>query len=151
MDLIVLKKEVINTCKTILEQRILAATQAMNTAQESANSEDKSSAGDKYETSRAMGHLDRDMNAKQMFIAKIELAELLKITDAHCEFVTKGALVKCKDFYFFVAVGIGMIKVNGLSIGVVSPESPIAKTNWHKKQGDQIIVSGQSKPILSIA
>jgi hypothetical protein len=38
----------------------------MESAQQSANSEEKSSAGDKYETSRAMGHLEKDMHARQL-------------------------------------------------------------------------------------
>ncbi len=49
---------------SIVQNRINSAATAMANAQESANSNDKSSAGDKYETSRAMGQLDRDMNAK---------------------------------------------------------------------------------------
>ncbi|TAE87447.1 MAG: hypothetical protein EAY81_04060 [Bacteroidetes bacterium] len=151
MDLILLKQQIITACKTLLEQRIEHATTAMNSAQESANSEDKSSAGDKYETSRAMGQLDRDMNAKQLAIAKEELNELLKINpDTPCQYVSKGALVQSNQLYFFVATGIGVIKVADLSIGVVSPESPIAKNAWHKKVGDQITVAGKPHTILAI-
>ena len=72
-----LKKLLIAHCTALLVQRITVSETAMKNAQESANSEDKSSAGDKYETSRAMGHLDRDMNAKQLLVAK---------QDSLCEF-----------------------------------------------------------------
>jgi hypothetical protein len=151
MDLILLKQQIITACKTLLEQRIEHATAAMNSAQESANSEDKSSAGDKYETSRAMGQLDRDMNAKQLVIAREELNDLLKINpETPCLYVSKGALVQTSQLYFFVATGIGMIKVADLNIGVVSPESPIAKNAWHKKVGDQITVAGKPQTILAI-
>jgi hypothetical protein len=39
----------------VLTQRINTAQAAMDRAQEAANSEEKSSSGDKYETGRAMG------------------------------------------------------------------------------------------------
>ena len=45
----------------MIKQRIAAATLAIENAQSAANAEEKSSAGDKYETSRAMSHLEKDM------------------------------------------------------------------------------------------
>ena len=48
-----------NFALDLIGQRMTTAKEAMQQAQESANSEEKSSAGDKYETGRAMGHLQR--------------------------------------------------------------------------------------------
>ena len=75
-DKLALKKEILFRCISLVEKRIEAAIHAMHQAQEAANSEGKSSAGDKYETSRAMGQLDRDMNAKQVAEAQRDLAFL---------------------------------------------------------------------------
>ena len=52
-----LKKE----CGFLLKNRSINSNSAMQDSQESANNQEKSSAGDKYETSRAMGQIDRDM------------------------------------------------------------------------------------------
>ena len=60
-------------------QRIGTARHAMENAQAAANEEDKSSVGDKYETSRAMGQIDSEMNARQLEEARRELALLQKI------------------------------------------------------------------------
>jgi hypothetical protein len=49
-------------CKNEIERRVANFEYAMMDAQASANSEDKSSAGDKYETGRAMSQIARDMN-----------------------------------------------------------------------------------------
>ena len=76
-----LKQRLLQHCKSILEKRITAARSAMEQAQEAANSEGKSSAGDKYETSRAMGQLDRDMNARQMEEAHRDQAFLNSIPE----------------------------------------------------------------------
>ena len=59
-----MKATILIYVKNYLDQRMQTSLDAMNAAQESANGESKSSAGDKYETSRAMGHLDRDMHAR---------------------------------------------------------------------------------------
>ena len=73
------KKELHQYCVEIIQQRINAAVQAMQNAQEAANSEEKSSAGDKYETGRAMNHLEKDMHARQLAANKNELAALLAV------------------------------------------------------------------------
>jgi hypothetical protein len=55
------KQAIKAACIALLEKRLAISQLAMDQAQESANSDDKSSAGDKYETGRAMGQRDRDM------------------------------------------------------------------------------------------
>lgn len=70
----------------LIGQRIATANEAMTRAQEAANSEEKSSAGDKYETGRAMGHLQKDMHARAMAQSVKELAALNAIPSSR--FVT---------------------------------------------------------------
>src|ERR1700756_1123450 len=60
----------------LIGQRVRTSTEAMDAAQQAANNEEKSSAGDKYETSRAMGHLQKDMHARQLAESVKELAAL---------------------------------------------------------------------------
>src|ERR1700761_8776247 len=60
----------------LIGQRIATANESMTQAQEAANNEEKSSAGDKYETGRAMGHLQKDMHARQLAEALKEKAAL---------------------------------------------------------------------------
>jgi hypothetical protein len=59
------KATVIAHMKSLLDERMQVAWTAMEAAQESANDQGKSSMGDKYETSRSMGQLDRNMHARQ--------------------------------------------------------------------------------------
>ena len=53
-----IKQTLYNFCVTYINQRMATAQQAIHTAQASANEETKSSAGDKYETGRAMMQLE---------------------------------------------------------------------------------------------
>ncbi len=93
-------------CINIIEQRIATAKSAINDAQEAANSEEKSSAGDKYETARAMGQLARDMNAKQLVQAQKELAELNRIDLQESKIIKLGSLIQTETSIYFIAVGL---------------------------------------------
>ena len=57
-------------CQTFIEQRMAAAAQAMQAAQESANSDTKSSAGDKYETGREMALKGKRVGEEAVFNGK---------------------------------------------------------------------------------
>jgi transcription elongation GreA/GreB family factor len=144
------KEILLKTCKALLLERIAHAEKAMKAAQESSNSEDKSSAGDKYETARAMGQLDRNMNAKQLAQAQHELNELLKIEIQPMQTAKTGALVVCKTDIYFIAVGLGPITIDGERIIVLSPKSPLATELWGKKKGDTISFNQRNLSITNV-
>ncbi|MBK7849858.1 MAG: 3-oxoacyl-ACP synthase [Bacteroidetes bacterium] len=128
----------------ILQQRIDAAKQAMLNAQDAANSEDKSSAGDKYETARAMGQLDREMNAKQFEEAKRELAALQQLYVLESSpVVIPGSFVKTNKGDFFISSGLGIHTVEGKKIGFLSVKSPLAIPLLGKAVGDTFQFQGQ--------
>src|SRR5689334_17350234 len=92
----------------VIEQRMAAAQQLMEEAQQSANQEGKSSAGDKYETARAMGHLQKDMYARQFTEQAKERAALQAVNvDTLFESVTTGAYIQSEKATFFIAAGLG--------------------------------------------
>ena len=129
----------------ILQQRIDAAKQAMLNAQDAANSEDKSSAGDKYETARAMGQLDREMNAKQFEEAKRELAALQQLYVLESSpVVIPGSFVKTNKGDFFISSGLGIHTVEGKKIGFLSVKSPLAIPLLGKAVGDTFQFQGQT-------
>lgn len=122
---IAFKKLLKAECIKLIEQRIKNAKAAIDNAQEAANSNDKSTAGDKYETSRAMGQLDSDMNAKQLFEAEQELAALEKIDISTATNEIKvGSVFEMSGLLFFIAIGLGPVKIEDKRIMVVSSKSP---------------------------
>jgi len=122
-----LKIQLIETAILALNDRISNAEKAMKDAQDSANQEEKSSAGDKYETGRAMGQLQRDMNAKQSILAKKELAYLQQLNTSPKNQVGTGALVKTNNGIYFISIGLGSIDSAIGKVHLVSAESPIGK------------------------
>jgi len=145
------KQQIKEACINLLLQRIETASQAMLLAQESANESEKSSAGDKYETSRAMGQLERDMNAKQLEEAKRELVLLqsIDVTKIY-EHVRNGAFVICGPLSFFVATGLGTVMLDNKKIVVLSPNAPLALQMIGKKKGNSFSMNATIFQITDI-
>jgi transcription elongation GreA/GreB family factor len=146
----VTKQKILNTCKDLVLQRIKTAEEAMKEAQEGSNSEDKSSAGDKYETARAMGQLARDMNAKQLVQAQNEMAELNKIDLQESLMVKSGSMLKTLSSTYFIAVGLGVLKIENHTVVVLSPKSPLALQMLGKKLGETFAFNKQNHTIVEI-
>ena len=123
----------------LIGRRIATATEAMTQAQEAANSEEKSSAGDKYETGRAMGHLQKDMHARQLSESVKELSTLHAIPiDPLCKEGRPGAYLRAEDIAFFISAGLGKQTIDGQTVMFLSPQAPLAALLQGKKAGDQV-------------
>ena len=127
-------------CKSLIEQRMDATKLAMQYAQEAANSEEKSSAGDKYETARAMSQLEKEMHSKQLAEIIKELAVLHSIDVGKvCNVGEPGVFVECQRVSFFIVAGLGKQIVDGQVIYFLSPNAPLAKALYNKKKGDHFV------------
>jgi hypothetical protein len=135
----------------IIEQRIAAAKTLINNAQEAANSEEKSSAGYKYETARAMNQLEKEMHSKQMAQQLKELALLHEVkTDVIYTKVLPGACIVCAGMVFFIAAGLGKQTIDEQLIIFLSPLAPLAKTLQNKRAGESFLFNGKELTIDDI-
>jgi transcription elongation GreA/GreB family factor len=135
----------------LISERIAMAKSAGDSAQEAANNEDKSSAGDKYETGRAMGHLEKDMYARQQAENVKELARLQEVkTDRIYTTAQTGALVQCAEQSFFIAAGLGRQLIEEQTIFFLSPYTPLAKLLLQRKAGDRFLFNKKEIPILAV-
>ncbi|AYQ33659.1 GreA/GreB family elongation factor [Runella sp. SP2] len=135
-----MKQQLLTLLKTQFDTRVQAAQEAMQNAQDSANEETKSSAGDKYETGRAMAQIERDRHAQLFDQLRQERAVLDRI-DPDFEFqrVGLGALVTTSVGVFFVSVSAGMVVVEGQKVIAMSPQSPLGASLMGKQAGDSFL------------
>lgn len=136
--------------KVVLEKRKLLSQQ-LYSARLSANSETKSSAGDKHETGRALAQLEQENLAKQFsFLERLE-SDLSQLkADQISEKVEKGALVQTDKMTLFFGVALGELKVENKSVFAISAASPIGKIALDKTMGDSFIVNGNTHNISHI-
>src|ERR1700716_2356496 len=121
-----LKAELHKRCADYVKMRMEAAEQGIKEAQQASKEDTKSSAGDKYETGRAMMQQETDRNAVQLNETnklKVALNQLhyLVISDT----AETGSLVITNNGNFFIAISAGVLMVNGETYFAISPASPV--------------------------
>ena len=139
-------------CLEIVENNISTLKLALREAQDAANNETKSSAGDKHETGRAMAQLETEklsaqlndvLNLKQL-IAKIN-------PNIQSQQITIGSLVYTTNGIFYIGVSLGKIDINNETIYSVSPQSPIGKILLTKKEKESFSLNGKMYVIEKIS
>jgi hypothetical protein len=110
---------------------------------ESTRNETKSSAGDKYETGRAMLQIEQDNVRKQLKEALEQKAifEQINVTKSS-SIITKGSLVKTDKAYFFVSIALGKMSVENIAVIALSPQSPLGSKLMQLKATESVTVNG---------
>ncbi len=145
------KAALLSLCQHYVQQRIDTARQAMEAAQEAANSESKSSAGDKYETGRAMAQLERDRNA-QLLAGALQLERDLQqiIIDKTYESVQPGSIVTTSRGTYFMSIGAGKLVLGDAIYFSVSAGSPVALALAGRKAGEVATFNKMTYEVLSV-
>ena len=123
----------------------------MQAAEDSKNNETKSSAGDKFETSRAMMQGEEERNKIQLakaFALRQQLAQIdISKTE---ESVAVGSLVYTNQGNYFLTVGLGKIVLDGTTYFAISLASPIGQLLFGKVLNDTLSFRGKMIEIQQI-
>ncbi len=151
MEKIEIKEALLEEVRELIDQKIAVAQKLMNDAQESANNETKSSAGDKFETGRAMMHMERDKNAHILSEAK-KLEMFLNQIKPERTFdqVAFGSVVETSLGNYFISIAAGRLIIEGKKYFAISPQAPLAKEMMRKKIGDTLMFNDNPMKILDI-
>lgn len=137
--------------KTLLEGRMETARQAMQAAQAAANEEGKSSAGDKYETARAMGQLTRELHARPYEQARQDALLLSRLPTAASEAAGPGSLISTTaGDLFFIGLGVGPVVVAGRQVFCLSPQTPLGQALLGKRVGDGFVFGQRTLTISQL-
>jgi len=146
-----IKAELLQTCKTIVDNRFIKVKQTISDIEESMLGEDKSSAGDKHETGRAMLQIDRENAGKQL--SEIEkLKQLYKLIDikATSDYARLGSLINTNHAYFFISLSVGAVMVNKTNYLCVALNSPIGVQLSGKRKGDSFVFNEKEYLVTSV-
>lgn len=138
------KENLLGIIKVRISELAAEAKTAMDAAQDAANSEGKSSMGDKYETGRAMAQLDRDMYARRyhQIVQDLGLLERIERIAASGQ-VQPGSLVGTSFGKILIAVSLGAVETANGTVLVVSVQSPLGKSLLGKTTGDGFAFRGK--------
>lgn len=147
-----LKTKLHTLCLNYVQQRINNAEQAIAEAQQSANNETKSSAGDKYETGRAMMQQETDRN-----LAQLNEANKLKVVLNHLSTVNNtsgiadaGSVIITNNGNFYIAISAGVLHADGVTYIAVSAASPIGAMLKGKQTGHSFTLNSKNYQIEKI-
>jgi hypothetical protein len=138
-------------CLQSVQQRIARIQEEIARVQASANEETKSSAGDKYETGRAMAQNEIERNTLQRMEAEKLLATLTNLNPSNVVSTTApGALITTSKGVFYIAISLGLVTIQTKPYFVVSVDSPIGKLLLGKKVGESITWNGNQHEIKKV-
>lgn len=146
-----IRPKLISACSNHVEERIGRIRAAIDDLQDALKLETKCSMGDKYETSRAMLHLEFEKLA-----AQLEQLQRLKKTltfiseKVPSKEVTFGSVVLTSKVNYFLAIPAGEIKLEESKFFAVGANSPIAKAMIGRKEGEAFIFNGTENKITEV-
>ena len=146
-----LKQELLKRCFEYADARITSAENAITSAKEASQDDTKSSAGDKYETTREMMQQEISRNEAQLYEARKLKHALMQIqVEKNSDTIQNGSLVFTNNGNFFISVSAGQFKINGQTIFAISAVSPIGKSLSGIKKGGKFNFNGKEFEVLEI-
>ena len=142
-----MKEEICKSVLIMLDKKIKTVQESISYIQEARNNETKSSAGDKYETSRVMmqAELDKQNLLLQQFLQQKNV--FLKIQRSKpSEKIDFGSWVETNQGNYLIAVGIGKVK----EVFVISLASPLGKALKGLRKGDKTSLQNKEYRITTI-
>lgn len=133
------KKEIFKKLLALVEEKIASIESAILQLQESIKNETKSTSGDKYETSRAMLHIEQENIMHQLANAIHQKKELQNIQqDVISPTIKQGSLIATNNGIFYISTALGKIIINDKQVITLSPQSPLGRQFIDKIKGDTV-------------
>ncbi|MEQ8925300.1 MAG: 3-oxoacyl-ACP synthase [Fulvivirga sp.] len=143
-----MKKRVLAACKQAVAIKLADLKNQLKDLQESANDDSKSAMGDKYETGRAMVHLEQENLMTRYSELSNQLETLHALSTEDTTTIQNGSLINTDHGKFYMSVGLGKIDLESDSVFAIASNSPIGKELFGKSAGTSVMVNGRTYTIL---
>ncbi|HMA64750.1 MAG TPA: hypothetical protein VKO63_06125 [Chitinispirillaceae bacterium] len=146
-----LKLQLYKHCLDYVNHQIEIIKTALDDAQSAANDETRNSAGDKYETGRAMKQLESESLVKRLNAAHALQKTLHQIDiSKNCDSVKPGALVTTSIGIFFIAISADEVVIDNEEYCLISQESPIGEAMLNCKAGASFKFRDKTIKIIAV-
>jgi len=146
-----IKEKLLKQILKKLDQQIDSSLLEVDSIRESRNSETKSSAGDKFETGRAMAQMELE-KMEAALARSMKLKEDLSKINIQKEYtkVEYGSLIITNVGNYLACFALGKVRHDGMDYYAISLASPIGQVIVGKKPGDRVLFQGREIEILKI-
>tara|TARA_R110002167_G_scaffold158880_3_gene354224 strand:+ start:3490 stop:3948 length:459 start_codon:yes stop_codon:yes gene_type:complete len=146
-----LKEPLFKFCISFINARVSRIKISLEDVRISLESEDKSSAGDKHETGRAMLQLEQEKLMQQLTEANKMLGTLDQVNPRRANsIIALGALVTTSKANYYLAISAGEYKDMDEKVYCISPSTPIGQLLLGKTVGEEVVFNGEKIAILGI-
>lgn len=144
------KKEVYEHCQRIMEQRISELRRLIDGYQKASNEDTKSSAGDKYETNRAMMQLEKEKVSHSLneTLKQKQVLDQIKPENTLPK-IGLGSLIETDKGLFYLAISLGQIVVADKKAFCLSPVSPLGRLFTGLNNGSEVTFNKVTYKVLA--
>ena len=146
-----IKNQLTAACVAYVDSRIGRFNNTIKELEDALKPESRSCMGDKYETSRALLHLEFEKISGQVeqFSSLRKTASLIG-SQPPTENIGFGSLVRTTAANYFISIPAGEIEAEGEKFYAVGINSPVAQELLAKKAGDEFVLNGKSFKITEV-
>ncbi|MFK7923235.1 MAG: 3-oxoacyl-ACP synthase [Bacteroidia bacterium] len=147
-----LKARIHTQCLQILAEKIERLQRSIADAQKAASEDTKSSAGDKFETSREMLKQEINKHSQQLAMASKMRQQFTKLNPTqNLTSIGFGSLVDTNEGLYYFSASLGKVELEDKSCFALSMISPIGKALASLKVGDEVDFMKRKIKILSVS
>lgn len=146
-----IKKALLDTCISYVKERINTAESALEDNRAGLELDSKSSAGDKYETSREI--VQQEVIRNELLLTEARTLEVvLSRINVDNSFTTiqNGSLAVTNHGSFFFAIAVGKVEINKKDYFIISISSPLGQVFKDKQAGDKVVFNGKTYQIKEV-
>ncbi|WP_304139602.1 transcription elongation factor [Mesonia mobilis] len=146
-----MREKLLAKCADYVEERVSRLQSSIKDLEHDLGNETKSSAGDKYETSREMMNTEINKLQNQLQSFK-KLKEVLAVIENRKASTTVqlGSIVKTSAANYFISIPVGEIMVEEEKFYAIGLNSPIGKLLFGKQEGEKFIFQQKEFSIKKI-
>lgn len=146
-----LNRQLYNLCKQNIEQHINEVQQKIDEAQDAANNETKSSAGDKYETTREMMQQEINRELARLYELKKSKAalDMIPLQPGSLQ-VQPGNIVCTNNGNYYIAISAGQIFFNEKMYHAISAATPLGAKLLGLRKGESFTINLKRYEIIEI-
>jgi len=146
-----LKTTLLNHCFSVKKEQIEDLSNSVASIKDAVESNDKSSAGDKHETSRENANQTLLIYGAQRkkAIEDLMLLQMIK-PDVLYDKVQAGAVVVMNDLVLFIAEMSDRLSIDSTVINIVPPNGPLLKEIYGKGAGYTFTFNKRSYQIIDV-
>lgn len=145
------KKNILDNCYSIVRNKMELLRNQINELIVDAESDSKSSAGDKHETARAMMQLEQEKLNRQLaeLIKQEEVLNQIRFDESH-DRIQLGSVIQTDRGNIFLSIPLGKMNLDQSDYMVISPVSPFGKTILGLSDGTSFEVNNTKYQVLKI-